>query len=271
MIVTERNVLLSYLLGLLGMFCVSTLSVASKSDPKSTETNWTGFYAGINGGYSWANANTHILPLPYPNPASFGNVAPTRLPVSMTGGVLGGQIGYNWQLRSHPELVIGLEADMNWIPLNGSAIGNGVGVGSKSGLTLSNIFSTQQKMTWFGTLRPRLGFISIDSLLFYATGGLAYGNIKEMANLDFVTNAYGTHQYPFSKTVIRSGWTAGGGVEWAPHPRWSAKIEYLYYNLGSTAAIANGVPLNPPFQNKYTWTNPPQLVRLGVNYHFDLV
>src|SRR5229473_3843603 len=55
--------------------------------------NWTGFYAGLNGGYSWGRANTTITPFATIFPtAAF---APFRQDVD--GGLGGGQIGYNWQ------------------------------------------------------------------------------------------------------------------------------------------------------------------------------
>src|ERR1700761_7958655 len=68
--------------------------------------NWTGFYVGVNGGYSWGRSNTSIAPFVSPFPiAAF---APFRQNVD--GGVGGGQVGYNWQLD--PKWLIGFEADI---------------------------------------------------------------------------------------------------------------------------------------------------------------
>lgn len=132
----------------------------------------------------------------------------------------------------------------------------------------SNALSTQRKSTWFGTLRGRLGFLATTSILLYGTGGLAYGSIKEIANINFIPGGYGDEQYPYSTSSTRTGWTAGGGVEWAPTQKWSVKLEYLYFDLGTISGIADPTISNPPFQTKYTWSNSAQIIRLGLNYHF---
>ncbi len=57
--------------------------------------NWTGFYAGLNGGYSWGRANTTVAPF-----ASIFPVVPfSPIRTDVNGGVAGGQIGYNWQVN----------------------------------------------------------------------------------------------------------------------------------------------------------------------------
>ena len=54
-----------------------------------------------------------------------------------------------------------------------------------------------------------------------------------------------SHQALSSIRVIcyqtKTGWTAGAGAEWAFTRNWTAKIEYLHYDLGDEATIANGV------------------------------
>jgi outer membrane immunogenic protein len=255
------------------LLCVTTVSVAGTSGVQAllpATTNWSGFYVGINGGYSWSNGHTHIVPLPQPTqlPPGDGNLQPSSMPVSMSGGVLGGQIGYNWQLSAHPQVYLGLETDMNWNPLKGSATGNAVGNAVEHLDVYHDVLSTRQKTVGFGTLRGRLGFSPTNTLLIYGTGGLAYGSMKERANVNLIPGGYGNEQYPFAQSFKRTGWAAGGGIELAPKQHWSVKLEYLYYNLGSSSGIANPIIPNPPFQTKYTWTNPPQLIRLGLNYHF---
>lgn len=258
-------------LSLLGLFYVPTVSIAGsgiKEFPSAT-TNWSGFYAGINGGYSWSNANTHVLPLPEPIqlPPGDGSIQPSFMSVFMSGGTLGGQVGYNWQLRAYPQVYLGLETDINWNSLKGSATGNAIGNAVEHLEVFSNVLSTQQKSTWFGTLRGRLGFSPMASLLLYGTGGLAYGSMNVMANTNFIPGGYGDEQYPSSRSVIRTGWAAGGGVEWAPKQNWSVKLEYLYFDMGSISGIADPIIPNPAFQTKYTWTNPAQIIRLGLSYH----
>ncbi|MFA6304061.1 MAG: outer membrane protein [Legionella sp.] len=262
-----------WMLPSLSLLFISTFSIAGTSGIKelpTATTSWPGFYAGINGGYSWANANTQIVPLPLPAqlPIGYGTMQPASLSVSMSSGVFGGQIGYNWQLSAYPQVYLGLETDINWNSLKGATTGDGVGNAVEHFEVFNNILSTQQETNWFGTLRGRLGYTPTDFIFLYGTGGLAYGSIKEMANVNFIPGNYGTSQYPSSVSATQTGWTAGGGVEWAPRQMWSVKLEYLYYDLGSITAIANPVNPNPPFQTEYTWSNPTQLIRLGLNYLF---
>ncbi len=244
----------------------SGLVFAGSMGDTNSFNNWTGLYIGINGGYSWSNANTRIVPLPPVEelPAGSNETLPSKLNVSMSGGIFGGQAGYNWQLRTYPMLIAGIETDINWSSLSGSARGNAIGDAGTNFRIFNNVESSEQKMTWFGTLRPRLGFLPTTSVFIYATGGLTYGNMKEAANLHFESGK----QYPASKSTTQAGWTAGGGIEWAPQHPWSIKIEYLYYDLGSISAIGDPLLPNPPFKTSYTWTNAPQVVRAGINYHF---
>ncbi|MGA9488429.1 MAG: outer membrane beta-barrel protein, partial [Methylocella sp.] len=93
-----------------------------------------------------------------------------------------------------------------------------------------------------------------------------------VVNDPFLPNSYGTFGR-FSNT--RTGWTAGGGLEWMFFPNWSFKVEYLYYNLGrahySDGVLSNfndtgvlftqGLPVSKPSFNG-------NIVRVGVNYHF---
>ena len=107
--------------------------------------------------------------------------------------------------------------------------------------------NSTKNVDWFGTVRGRVGFTlpSMPNLMVYGTGGFAYGQVVN--NVGFADNfltqgisAVGHGYYDNTKT----GWTAGGGVEWSPSmfPSWSLKAEYLYVDLGSTTA--NSVPLN---------------------------
>jgi outer membrane immunogenic protein len=103
--------------------------------------------------------------------------------------------------------------------------------------------------TWFATFRGRAGY-AFDRFMPYVTGGGAYGNIK--ASLS-----------PLGLTATESkfGYTFGGGLEYAFPGNWTAKIEYLYVDLGKfdtgfTAPVVNEVSFS---QN---------IVRVGLNYKF---
>ena len=84
----------------------------------------------------------------------------------------------------------------------------------------NNVLSTQQKMTWFDTLRGRSAFHPLPPYYYYGTGGLAYGSMEEMANVNFVHRWIRDVQYPSTKSLTHNGWTAGAGVEWAFKQNW---------------------------------------------------
>jgi outer membrane immunogenic protein len=127
--------------------------------------------------------------------------------------------------------------------------------------------------------------LSSLSVLMYGTGGLAYGRVKastsiSQSNNDCILspgNCIGaTAATAGSLSETRTGWTVGGGFEWMFWQRWSAKIEYLYYDLGSVT-FNNGQlvtsPGNAPFgpaivASQSTTKFSGNIARLGVNYHF---
>jgi outer membrane immunogenic protein len=121
----------------------------------------------------------------------------------------------------------------------------------------------EQKQSWFGTARGRLGWVN-GSVLFYATGGLAYGEVSTSIT-HRINNPPGpvpSAQFDYTKT----GWTAGGGMEPQIANNWSAKVEYLFVNLGDvTETIA--YPANS--SNFTTQTSfHTHVVRVGLNYRF---
>jgi outer membrane immunogenic protein len=88
-----------------------------------------------------------------------------------------------------------------------------------------------------------------------------------------VSDTFGATAASFSET--RAGWTAGAGAEWLFFPRWSAKLEYLYYDLGNVsfnagvlnAAFSNGFVrygISPEVSTRFNGS----IARVGVNYHF---
>ena len=73
------------------------------------------------------------------------------------------------------------------------------------------------------------------------TGGLAYGDVS-YSSTDPISGRVGTDSaYPAAFSRTKVGWTAGAGAEWAFAPNWSAKIEYLYIDLGNELTIANPI------------------------------
>jgi outer membrane immunogenic protein len=176
--------------------------------------NWTGLYAGINGGGGFGRSNWSALGTDF----------------NTSGGMVGGTLGYNWQMG---QTVFGLEGDLDWSNVKGSTACGG--------------FSCETRNNWLGTFRGRIGY-AFNRVMPYVTGGLAVGNVKASSALG-------------SSDETRAGWTLGGGIEANIVGPWSAKIEYLYADLGKTdcaACVVGGTDVS--FH--------ANIVRAGLNYRF---
>jgi len=240
--------------------------------------NWTGFYIGGNAGYSWGRSSTDVS---YFNTATGAPIVPPAGSIlgssfDMNGGIAGGQLGYNWQTSNW---VWGLEADLQWSGERGSSAyrcaATGVGGVCFPGLTFLPAGATgtnvalDQSLEWFGTVRGRAGLLATPQVLLYGTGGLAYGSIKTSAALSGF-NPNGTAVASFgSNTETRVGWTVGAGVEGMITRNWTAKLEYLYMDLGRhnagtfTLAPASTIAANVSSSFR------DQILRVGFNYKFD--
>ena len=221
-------------------------------------TNWSGFYIGGNVGYGWGNGNTDFSFLPSPTLFEVDN---TALDTKSKGAIGGAQIGYNWQMGA---IVTGLEADIQGSGIKGSARPSPIFSTDGNRFIPGSFLSTEQELSWFGTVRGRLGATVTPDLLLYATGGLAYGHVDASANTFFDS----TNQYPASVGKTKAGWTVGAGAEWMFARNWSAKVEYLYLDLGNVSAIGHSAAV-PFVAAAYTWKTQENIVRVGVNYHFN--
>ena len=153
---------------------------------------------------------------------------------SPSGGMIGGTAGYNWQGAGSP-WVFGLEGDIDWTSLKDSSA--------------CGALNCQTKNNWLGTARGRVGY-AFDRFLPYFTGGLAVGDV-EANRTGFV-----------GSSSTNAGWTVGVGIEGVIAGNWTAKLEYLYADLGGTtcAAVSCGVATNVDLT--------VNVVRGGLNYRF---
>lgn len=251
---------------------------------------WTGFHVGLNAGGAWANNSsltTQTWPVDnwvstHPVYWAYGN---TALPGSSNGGFIGGgQIGYDWQVPfKGMGFVTGVEADIQGLATSGGTrSANFVTPADDATNSVWNNINASGNLQYLGTVRGRLGYLVTPALLIYGTGGLAYGGVSfNVSSTRTEYNAAGTQWVAignanYSNTQV--GWTAGGGAEWMFMPNWSAKAEYLYYDLGnvSMTGVSTRVPVLAPYSTKL-WTSSTynarvngNLVRAGVNYHFNL-
>ena len=199
------------------------------------------------------------------------------------------QIGYNWQGFSN--VVLGLETDIQGIAANSSSrtFVNAAAVGldgNGNNSNYVNFSSFRQSANYIGTIRGRIGWLATPALLLYGTGGFSYGgvslNYSSIVYNDYYVNdpfGFPANHLPasvgglnFSNT--QTGWTIGGGVEWKFFQNWSAKLEYLYYNLGTVNqkfalfAPDTNSNLNAIFAGQVRARIDGNIVRAGVNYHF---
>lgn len=153
--------------GVLSTTAVSAADLAVAYQPTtvayspSSAFNWSGFYAGVNGGYGWGE---------------FSQAG--AVPLDQLKGVLGGvQVGYNYDLGG---LVLGVEGDFQLANVKHTPVGGS--------------FAIEQ----FGTVRARAG-LAVDRFLPYVTGGLAVANAN--VNNSGVAPAYNENKVHVGWTV----------------------------------------------------------------------
>ena len=227
--------------------------------------NWAGWYAGINAGYGFNSNTTSISGI---DAGGILRNALVQVGTERQRGALGGfQLGVNYQTAN---FVYGFETDFDAAQITGSSAGPQVLVG---GGPPFNVTTTQTKLDWFGTLRGRLGIAAFDRSLIYATGGLAYGHAASSQNETIFLNGACTLGANLclngSSQSWRVGGTIGAGWEYAFSNQWSAKLEYLYYDLGTVKNTLT--PLNGAAGITFGSASKinGSLVRVGLNYHFD--
>jgi outer membrane immunogenic protein len=236
--------------------------------PVEPANDWSGFYAGLHVGYGWGQSPTNVTPDPTEarfigDPFTGGSFAPVPDTSRISGALGGAQVGYNIQQAGW---VAGLEADISDAGWRSSGAATGPAF---IGGTFRTAIST--KLDWFGTVRGRFGALVAPSLLFYATGGLAYGEVN--------TSVVGTNLSPGNcngflfycasgaTSGVSVGWSAGAGAEYAFARAWAVRAEYLHLDLGNRSVTfrdnAAGAGLLTA-RNSFR----ADLVQVGLNYRF---
>jgi outer membrane immunogenic protein len=188
-----------------------------KAPPPVMLYGWTGFYIGVNGGGAWGRSSWD-----------------TTDTFDIDGGLVGGTIGYNFQVGP---AVWGIEGDIDWTNIKGSTT------------TLCPL-GCETSNSWLATVRGRLGYAG-NRWMPYVTGGAAFGDIRA-STPGFAGNS-----------ANKAGWTVGGGLEFALFGNWTAKAEYLYVDLGNfNCGLGCGVATT----DNVSFT--ANIVRGGINYRF---
>ena len=235
--------------GLVGLTVVaSAADLPSRSAPVQAPLaipySWSGFYVGVNAGYGFSD-NAH-------RPTCTPACAPTpSLNTDRDGFAGGGQVGYNQQIGRY---LAGIETDIQY-----TDIGRTVGGTAPGALA----YSARQRLDYLGTFRVRVG-LAMDRLLVFATGGLAYGDVRDAQTIVFPAAAYAV-----ASTRTEVGYAAGGGVEYGFTPNLTGKAEALYYDLGRRRLSGTGAP-RVGLTRGAAFDTAGVVARAGLNYKFDL-
>ena len=193
--------------------------------------NWTGFYIGANLGGGWVNADVT------------GNWANARWSLDNSQFIIGGQVGFNYQID---HFVMGVEWDFDWADGSKTSSFRPTALGPMQA-TIDN--------NWIMTVAARLGYAA-DNWLFYAKLGGGWTQI------DASLRAPGGGAFATGSRT-NSGWLVGAGIEYAFAQDWTGKIEYNYLGLGNETYATVIAPA------RVTVSPDVQMVKFGINYKFS--
>jgi outer membrane immunogenic protein len=199
---------------------------------------WTGCYVGGNVGGGWASKSANDVA------GAVTGVAGADLGTHTASGVIGGgQVGCDYQAGIW---VFGVQGMFDASGMQGSNT-------QPSGLLVNNT-----NIPWLATATGRIGVTAAPAVLVYAKGGGTW--VRD----NFSLTAAGTTVATANNTP--SGWTAGGGVEWAFAGNWTAFAEYNYLDFGTP-----GVNFTPSPGGATFPINIKQNINsfmVGINYRF---
>lgn len=224
--------------------CAADLPVKAPP-PAPVVWSWAGPYIGIQGGIV-SHRGEFDDPDGFLNRA-FAVTPPTTYRSDKTGGIFGGHAGYNLQSGS---IVYGIEADFS-------------GMSAKGSTTRPNeptSFANFQ-VRWLATIRGRLGVTVTPATLLYATGGVAFGDVR---------NHSGVAAFNSNMIVdkVRTGWTVGGGLEHMFARNWTVRAEVRYADLGNNSATCTPAGGDCIFPYRGEFSNKLLMGLVGVSLKF---
>jgi outer membrane immunogenic protein len=209
--------------------------------PPAPVYSWSGCYVGAHWGWGWGKSTGQGISSAG-TPTSFGS-----FDTKVSGPIFGGQLGCNYQWPT-TNFVVGIEGMIAGADING----NGVSFKSSSGWMHNKIDS-------LASITGRIGWNGWDPMvLFYVKGGWAWAHQKNLFQPGESSAYLSSHSF--------SGWTVGGGVEWAFTfaPRWSAFVEYDYYSFGHKTVCVTSITTCTDVLTSVK-TN-VSTVKVGINY-----
>lgn len=209
--------------------------------------NWSGVYLGAHAGY--ASGNMDVVDTDGGVPYGAFNYDPK-------GAFGGGTVGANWQAGV---LVLGVESDLGFLNLNGDRFIASSSPGYHQNATLDGGL--------YGDATGRVG-IAFGRALVYGKGGFAFYDGEA---IQATTKPW----YTPTGTDMFTGWTYGGGLEYALGDCWSLKAEFLHFDFGSQGGVQEktssvgaddpGTPVGYKFHNEHTLD--ADTIKIGVSYH----
>jgi outer membrane immunogenic protein len=196
--------------------------------------NWSGFYIGAHVGGGWGRKRWLFD-------------AGTVTSHDVDGIFAGGQVGFNWQAGNW---VFGIEGEGSWADLDGQSV------------CPNPAANCRTEVDWLASLTGRLGYAWGPSLL-YVKGGAAWAGDHYFVRFP-ATPIFDER----SGEQTHSGWTIGGGFEYGFSPNWSAKIEYMYADLGRRGFDFTRINTGA-FVESARVRQEIHTVKFGINYRFN--
>lgn len=230
-----------FLLGTVAFVALGTASAVAADLPARTYTkapayaapiyNWTGIYVGAHIGAAFGGSDS------YSDPLFLGLTGGSRDAAFLGGG----QLGADYQFA--PNWLVGVEGQISGLS------------GNDRTFTLTPADVVRDRYDWLASVTGRLGYTWGPGLI-YAKGGVAFRDNNGLAVSGFFV--------PSATDRDSTGYTVGGGLEYMFAPAWSAKVEYQYYNFGTT-----NVAFAPAGPTYLSYKDDLHTVKVGVNYHFN--
>lgn len=221
---------------------------AYKSPPAIDASSWTGLYAGLGVGFRASRTELTTT-----------SVSLAGVSLNLTNGTTsqpfdGGTfrispiVGFNWHFV--PRWIVGVEGDFGFADQSTALAG--YHFTPASGNTLNPLDSLAVKTKWDASLRGRFGMLLTPAALAYAAGGVVWQHYKVTSTCGspicgFAPGANGFDPAIVTNSIIKMGWTVGGGLEIALHEHWLARAEYRYADFGAPSFIIARSSIRPLF------------------------
>ncbi len=250
-----------------------------KDAPYIPPEPWTGLYVGINAGAARASLTTRDVN------GLTGVGSHTLSPDTAPFG--GGTLGFNFQRGG---FVFGVESDIGYLDLRGNDSYANVNpatvhVGAAT-VTYADVYRDEIEQGLYGDATARLGY-ALNHILLYGKGGFAFYNGEAIVPTTTSYSQTGTlpggvaGSFPqyinhFRGTSVFTGWTAGGGLEYALNSVISLKAEYLHFDFGTDQSqvvrytyptVAGGAPSPSITSYRFDHSLTADSIKFGLNFH----